>query len=454
MDVRGNPIIRRAVLGAGNMAAASALLTACGPLGGSTGKGDVARAARVQPGSTVRYHTYVADPQVKTEVDRIWAARHPDVRLEYTVSPAGEILTKLTAELAGGTPPEVAMTGYRDVPQLQPQLVNLGPYLRRDRFPTEAFLDRSLEQYRYGGNSFALPHTFPVRAGVHNASMLAARGVPLPPTQWDAPGWTWDKLQESARALTTTSDDRPDERVWGWGWDTKAALPNTTWVMLFRNNNGGAFLREDGKECLLTQPRSREALQFMQDLIQRSRVARTPDDAKQTPVDIFQVGRLGLGFFPPAELGNYRKQITFDWGLGPVPLGPGGTKRSSIMTGSAWMMLQAASNREAGWSLLQTVTSPEYERAAGTLVGYMPPRKAVLAEYAGQEPPKNVKILLDAAENVYLFPKTPWSSEAEGVLTPLLNDLWAGKRSANEVAQEAKRLIDPIVQKPFSFKTR
>jgi multiple sugar transport system substrate-binding protein len=450
---RRKQISRRGILGAGGIAAGSVVLAACGALGGGAAKGDVAPAAQIKSGSSVRYHTYVADPQVKTEVDKLWAMRHPDVKLEYTVSPAGEILTKLTAELAGGTPPEVAMTGYRDVPQLQPQLVNLGPYMRRDRFPTEAFLDRSLEQYRYGGNSFALPHTFPVRVGVYNASLLTSRGVPLPPAQWDAPGWTWDKLQETARALTRTGD-QPDTSVWGWGWDTKAALPNTTWVMLFCNNNGGAFLREDGKECLLTQPRSQEALQFMQDLIQRSRVARTPEDAKVTPVDIFQVGRLGLGFFPPAEMGNYRKQITFDWGLGPVPLGPGGAKRSSIMTGSAWMMMEAAPNREAGWGLLQTVTSPEYQRAAGSIVGYMPPRKAVLAEYAGQEPPKSSKILLEAAENVYLFPKTPWSNEAEAVLTPLLNDLWAGKRSASEVAQESKRLIDPIVQKPFSFKTK
>ena len=87
-------------------------------------------------------------------------------------------------------------------------------------------------------------------------------------------------------------------------------------------------------------------------------------------------------------------------------------------------------------------------------VGWSSVGKAVLAEYAGQEPPKGVKILLEAAENVYLFPKSPWSSEGEGVLTPLLDELWAGKRSASDVAQEAKRQIDPILQKPFTFKTK
>jgi hypothetical protein len=37
--------------------------------------------------------------------------------------------------------------------------------------------------------------------------------------------------------------------------------------------------------------------------------------------------------------------------------------------------------------------------------------------------------------------------------TPLANDLWAGKRTANEVAEGAKRVLDPILQRPFRFKS-
>jgi ABC-type glycerol-3-phosphate transport system substrate-binding protein len=123
------------------------------------------------------------------------------------------------------------------------------------------------------------------------------------------------------------------------------------------------------------------------------------------------------------------------------------------MDGSAWMMLDAANNKEEAWELLQTLVSPEYERAAAEIVGYVPPRRAMMVDYTQSEPPKNFKILLDASERTYLFPKTPWIAEADTALAPLLGDLWSGKKSANTVAEEGKRILDPILQKDFSFKT-
>ena len=77
----------------------------------------------------------------------------------------------------------------------------------------------------------------------------------------------------------------------------------------------------------------------------------------------------------------------------------------------------------------------------------------MMAEYAGAEPPKNGKIMLEASERTFLFPKTPWIAEADTALAPLLADLWAGKKTATAVADDAKRLLDPILQKDFTFRT-
>ena len=38
-------------------------------------------------------------------------------------------------------------------------------------------------------------------------------------------------------------------------------------------------------------------------------------------------------------------------------------------------------------------------------------------------------------------------------MSPLLAELWSGARGANVVAEEAKRLLDPILQREFSFRT-
>jgi hypothetical protein len=66
----------------------------------------------------------------------------------------------------------------------------------------------------------------------------AERGIKLPPSAWDAPGWTWDEFVAAA--------PRADQSgVWPVGWDTAAGVPNLLQVLLCCNNNGGAVFSEE-----------------------------------------------------------------------------------------------------------------------------------------------------------------------------------------------------------------
>lgn len=439
---------RQVVVGAGTLA--GVVLTACGGASSGQDRAPALAAKKIRPGTTLTWRSYISSEPLLAEVNRLWTAKHPDVKMVHAFSPASEILQKLVGEIAAGTPVDVGMSGYRNVPALQRHLANLEPFMRRDRYAIQEFVPPAVNQYRYANNLYALPNSFPVRVGVYNATLFAERGLKPPPSTWDASGWTWDDFVNTARALNNPS---AEARTWALGWDKAAGVPNLLQVMLFCNNNGGAFMREDGKECLLTQPRSREALQFMQDLIQRHRVAPAPDELTQPNADLFIQGKVAWASFGPASIANYRRTITFDWAVSPLPLGAGARQRSTIMDGSAWMMLDAGANKEEAWELLQTLVSPEYEKAAADIVGYVPPRRALMADYASSEPPRYFKMLLDASERTYLVPKTPWVAEADAAAAPLLAELWAGKKSANAVAEEAKRLLDPILQKDFTFKT-
>ncbi len=440
---------RRGLVAAGALLAGAAG-AACAAPGTAGERAPALPAKQVRRGTTLAWSSYVSNEALLAEVDRLWAARYPEIKTVHAFTPAAQILQKVTGAIAAGTPPDVTLLGYRDVPAVQRHLLNLEPYIRRDRFAIQEFVPPAISQYRYGGSAYALPNSFPVRVGVYNASLFAERGLKPPPTTWDAPGWSWD---EHAATLRTLSGTRGEERVWGMGWDKAAGVPNLTQVILYCNNNGGAFLREDGRECLLTQPRAREALQYMQDLIHRWHAAPAPADVPQPNADLFLQGKVAWGAFGPASVAAYRRTLTFDWALAPVPLGAGAKQRSTVMDGSAWMLLRDGAAREEAWELLQTLVSPEYERAAGDLVGYVPARRALMAEYVSAAPPRNAQIMLQASERTYLLPQTPWAAEAESAVSPLLADLWSGARGANVVAEEAKRLLDPILQREFSFRT-
>src|SRR5687768_3031476 len=436
-------ITRRRLIGSG-LALSGALATACGSAGGPS-----LPAKQVRSGLTLAVRSYVNNQPLLAEIDKIWAAKHPQIKLSHSFSMASEILQKLSAEIAAATPPDVSLLGYRDVPAVQRHLLSLEPYMKRDKYSTQDFVPAAINQYKYGNSYYALPNSFPVRVGVYNASLFRERGVKLPPATWDG-AWTWDEHAAAVRAVTGA---RGADQVWGMSWDKAAGAPNLLQVMLFCNNNGGAFLREDGKECLVNQPRGREALQYMQDLIVRHQAAPAPATLQQPNADLFVAGKAAWGSFGPASVAAYRRQLTFEWALGPLPVGPGAKQRTTIMDGSAWMAPRDGANKEEAWELVQTLVSPEYERAAGELQGYVPARRPIMAEYAGTEPPKNAKIMLEASERTYLLPKTPWAAEAETASAPLLRELWDGTKNANTVADEVKRLLDPILQKEFSFRT-
>ena len=94
------------------------------------------------------------------------------------------------------------------------------------------------------------------------------------------------------------------------------------------------------------------------------------------------------------------------------------------MGGSAWVPPAATKNKEEAWELMQHLIGPEVEQAQIKHVGIMPARRAVLEEYASQEPPKHMKLVLRAAESAILIPQTPWYPEAETAALALLNELW------------------------------
>jgi multiple sugar transport system substrate-binding protein len=218
-------------------------------------------------------------------------------------------------------------------------------------------------------------------------------------------------------------------------------------------NNEANFLNKEGTECLLTQPAAVETLAFMQDLIQRWRVAPTPADLKVIPGgDRFIAGKTAMDIFRPVVLAAYRKDIPFEWGIAPLPRGPKGKGRHTIMGGSAWVPPAPNKNKEEAWKLLQFLTSPEVERVQIQYVGIMPARRAVLEEYAAQEPPKNMKMVLRGADTTIPFPQTPWFPDATTTIAPILNQLWEGAISPSVAAQEAKRQIDPILKQAYQLK--
>src|SRR5687768_8740261 len=199
-------------------AGATAALTACAP--SQQGGGDAAPKAQVKLGVTLQW-MYWSSPGPWLEANQKEAAefekKHAALALKIDQQnvPSGQpFLDKLTALVAGGTPPDVAELMPWDVPQFQSKetLLNLSPFIKRDKYDLGDFFAAGFDQYSLtadgkpggtiGADLWGVPRDFPPRALGYNADLFQAAGVKMPAAGWNDAAWNPQAFLDAALRLT------------------------------------------------------------------------------------------------------------------------------------------------------------------------------------------------------------------------------------------------------------
>jgi multiple sugar transport system substrate-binding protein len=460
----GEGVRRRRLLGAaGGTMAAGVLGSALGACraGGPSG-GDGAAPGAVKQGTTLQW-MYWSTPGPWLEANQKEAAAFEaqyarlGLKIEQLNVPSGQaFLDKLTSLVAGGTPPDVAEIMPWDVPQFQSRktLLNLTPYVKRDKYDLSDFFAAGFDQYRWtadgkpggtsGGDLYGVPRDFPTRALGFNLEALQEVGAPLPATGWGTTSWNWQTFLDGALRATKRGDG--PNGVSRWGWHGHEGLQEwMPWIF----NHGGEFVSPDGLELRFEHPKTVEAFQFLADLQHRHQVAPTPQQRQsEGPMEqaVFN-GRLAMHHFGPAQLGRYRQAIqgfTFDVAVWPRTT-PQGT---SVGSGSGWLVLAGTRDPEASWLLIQHLLSPETQQTDAEAGSGVPVRRSTMEQVFVKQPapPKNVKVFLDNANVARIVPQVPKWTEMIQVVNQELPTLWRGDKTAREVCGEIQRQAAPLLK--------
>lgn len=451
------PTRRHMLLSAG----AAAALTAC-----STGQrtaGDVAPAAKVKPGTVLQW-MYWSTPGPWLEANQKEAVefekKHTSLglKLDQQNVPSGQpFLDKLTALVAGGTPPDVAEIMPWDVPQFQTKktLLNLTPYMKRDKYDLGDFFAAGFDQYRWtaagkpGGTSGAdlwgVPRDFPTRALGYNADLFQAAGAKLPVSTWNDATWNPQAFLDAALRVTKRDGNGPNG-VSVWGWNGHEGLQEwMPWVF----NHGGEFVSPDGRESRFDNPKTVDAFQFLADLQHKHKVAPTPQQrtAEGAMDQAFFSGRLAMHHFGPAQLGRYRQLVqgfNFDVAVWPRTVTPG----TAVGSGSGWLGMAGGRDPEGTWLLLQHLLSPETQKTDAEAGSGVPVRKSTMEQVFIKQPapPKNVKVFMDNAAVARIVPQVMLWTPMMDVVSKELPALWRGEKTARDVCAEIKRQVDVILK--------
>jgi len=420
---------------AGTATAAGAALAACAP--GETQGG--AAQPTVGPTTLTFMHWWAPPAGYGVAMDQAleqWAKKGTPIKVDSQVIVPGEAFTKYTNMLASGTPPDVVFIQpfYFAPLHMKGAWQDLSALAKRDdrELKLADFYPEPLVRVTREGKLHGFPTDINVSLVLYNKNLLDASGVKPPDDTF-----TWEGLLDAARTLTRgEGSDRT------WGTTFPADWEPTVWA------NGGEVLNKEENLCLLDQPGSYEAVQWLADLRHRHRVAPLPADlAQQNDQALFLAGRLALWPAQSGALSNIKgRSPTFSWGVAQPPRGK--ASRKGYMRGGNIAIMKGSRQVEAAWQFVRYVSSPEVHTLWANPGALMPPRKSVAdsGAFIQPPPPLDMRKSVDAIAAARTPHFIPEYTDMVDIIGKTLGPVWStGERAARDACGEAKRQLDQLL---------
>jgi multiple sugar transport system substrate-binding protein len=439
---------RRTVL-FGSAAIPAVLLAACGGATQGGGTTDSAPKLSTTPVTITAQLTDVNPAMANswaTEIAAPYKQRRSNVTLELLPMPSSatlETFEKLTAAMAGGSPPDIF-----DGPRFADWTVarnftdtGMDALVKRDKFDTKAFsqtefLGAHTTQgkiahipYKYGGNMVGM---------MINTSLFQEAGVPLPPTDITK-AWTAEQFLQSLVKLNRTGGDGSITQFGG-------AFPGSnvyTWTLLW----GVDWMSDDLKTVTCDSAAMIAGYQWMQDLAYRHHVVpQTGEAARLFPnTNVFMAGKQAIAWTAAANFGtlmNQARDANIKLMVAPAPA----LKVSTPDVNSHGLFLvKGAKKSDDAWEAIKYFSEKSklatFATALTTVLADLEPAlKTLAAPHPGVDP-KAVKQMIETAKRGINLKKHINQDEMLRVINPAMTELVDGKVPAADLMRRIKPQI-------------
>jgi multiple sugar transport system substrate-binding protein len=417
----------------------SMTLAACGSGSGSNTEQGKGKGAVKDPSKpvTVTFESWVgSDPGMK-KFAADFHKLHPKITIKFQNVNADNASQKLTTQVAGGNPPDVAFVDASATSDFASRgaLVNLDNYIARSKVVKPSnYVDAFRQFVTYKNSMWGLPIDGESTGLFYRKDLFAKAGISHPPT-------TWQEFQADAKKLTIPSKKQ-------YGYEVFAPESAYYWYP-WLYQAGGDLLSADGKKVLFTSPAAEKAAKFYVGLAKYS----PPDYLNSNSYDgrvAFAQGQTAMymaGSWFAGTLDSEYPKIHGKWGTAPLPNGPAGCK--TTIAGDSLVMFSATKNADAAWLWMEYLSQPKnvatwtYKSKNGT---ELPPLKQLLnsPDLVKTKPIMKgfAKLMQCGVASTVANPKFP---QIETALNDELGKAFYGDQSASQALQNAQDKADQIL---------
>lgn len=284
----------------------------------------------------------------------------------------------------------------------------------------------------------------------HNLDIINKNGAKPPDLNGN---WTLDDLVDLAKKCTKGSGPQMD--TYGLSW----APDQGEWLIAWLRAFGGDMYSNDGKKMLINTPESKQAMNWLNDLWQKHKVAlpmQPPGQSGADPyLDTFTTGKAALFHSTTGNTAVIGKVVgdKFKWDATVDPKGPKG--HGTQVSSSGYGINANTKHPKEAWTWLKWLTSKDYgvER---NLAGFSSPG----SRYDVWQDPRLIqkyplyKRVFDAVIKPDPGP-LPWNQPANGRYNEastasgaILQNMLLGKITADEACAQWEKELQAILDKP------
>lgn len=384
--------------------------------------------------------------QVMGEALQGFTRAHPGIRVKVVPPPGGCCNpAALTAALVAGAAPDIVINNQFGPYAVGGYLLPLDAYLQRDNVNPDIWSPAQMRSFRTAQGTFALPTYFNTTCYFLNLSAFDAAGLNYP-----SPAWTHQDFVRVAAALSGTSGA---QRKFGcnlWWWTAQAWGSDWAFAAF-----GGAKVGSGGLHCLLNEPKSVQAGDWIYQQVLWPQIGATQDTfggytkqfvSGQTAMSVQQTGTLLTAVAQLATAG-------LKWDIQPFPVFPAGR---TCFGGDQFYAINGRSKHpEQAWELLKWLCAgTEWQAAmmklflsAPALNALWPQWEATIQAVAPPLRGKQIHWFSDAAIHGYAIPAQYFLLDdlsAETIISGLFGALTARRTGVRAAFNQAATQVNAL----------
>lgn len=283
---------------------------------------------------------------------------YPGVTIQLESVPT-DYGTKLLAEVASGTAPDIIEVGDGDPSNfvskgmLEPLTDYISGKIGNNPLDMSVFYPNIASIGNVGGTQYLLTKDYSPLVLYYNKSLFDAASVAYP-----TDSWTWTDMLTAAQKLTVTAGGKATQ----WGIQIPDGWGSAAWtrgIQPLIYENGGSLLSPDGSMATgyLDSDATVAAIQWFVDLFNKYHVAPTDADAAALQgQDLFATAKVAMLWTGRWPLSGYEQDPKLNFGTAMLPQG---TQRGNSICWSGFGLYTKSQNKEAAWAFLKFMTADQ-----------------------------------------------------------------------------------------------